>query len=374
MRPDLVLRFAAPGRTALADMDATVLPFPTAARRPAPLALAHWLMVVAAMVVAIVAVGGITRLTESGVSITEWNVVSGTLPPLTDAQWQAEFAAYRQTPQYVLVNGPAGMTLATYKFIFFWEWVHRLLARGIGTVLVLVTAAFWLRGRIPAGYKPRLLALVALVGLQGAIGWWMVKSGIVHDVKVSHFRLATHLLTALFTLAGLAWTALDLRALARGERPARLTGFAAIALALLALQLFYGALLAGLRAGTAAGGGWFNASAWPLMQGDFFPAGIDWSQGPLHAALSDPFLVHFIHRWWAWGVVAVLIVMGRKLRKAGARPASIAVHSAFGLQVLLGIATVWSGVAIWIAVLHQLCGALLLVATTWGTHALGTRR
>lgn len=337
------------------------------------LALSRWLMVVAAMVLAIVVVGGITRLTESGVSITEWNVVSGTLPPLSEAAWAAEFDKYRQTPQYVLVNGPAGMTLATYKVIFFWEWVHRLLARTIGLVLVAGVALFWVRGRIPQGYKPRLLALVALVALQGAIGWWMVKSGIVHDVRVSHFRLAAHLLTALFTLAGLVWTALDLRALARGEPRARLTGLAALALAMLGVQLLWGALTAGLRAGVTAGAGWFNWDAWPLMQGAFYPAGVDWARGAAHAALSDPFLVPFIHRWWAWAVVAVLIVLARKVRGAR-RAASVAIHAAFGTQILLGIATVWSGVAIWLGVLHQLTGALLLVATTWGAHALGRKR
>jgi cytochrome c oxidase assembly protein subunit 15 len=175
--------------------------------------------------------------------------------PLTQAQWQAEFDAYRQTPQYILVNGPAGMTLATYKFIFFWEWVHRLLARTIGMVFAVPLAWFWLRGQIPAGYKPRLLALLALGGLQGAVGWWMVKSGIVHDVKVSHYRLATHLAVALFTLAGIVWTMLDLRALARGEARSRLTGLGALALGMLALQLVYGAFLAGLRAGVVAGAG-----------------------------------------------------------------------------------------------------------------------
>ena len=354
-------------------MTADTLSPRAAAGAPATLGLVRWLFVVATMVVAIVVVGGITRLTESGVSITEWNVVSGTLPPLTQAQWQDAFDKYRQTPQYILVNGPAGMTLATYKFIFFWEWVHRLLARTIGTVFALPLVWFWVRGRIPQGYKPRLLGLLALGGLQGAVGWWMVKSGIAHDVKVSHFRLATHLLVALVTLAGLVWTALDLRALARGETRSRMTGLAALALAMLVVQLVYGALLAGLRAGTSAGGGWFNWDAWPLMQGAFFPAGVDWSQGTAHALLSDPFLVPFIHRWWAWAVVAVLVVVARKLRKAGARPASIALHSAFGTQVLLGIATVWSGVTIWIAVAHQVCGALLVVATTWAAHALGRK-
>jgi cytochrome c oxidase assembly protein subunit 15 len=331
-----------------------------------PLALARWLFAVAALIVLIVAVGGVTRLTESGVSITEWKPVTGAIPPLSEAQWQAEFDAYRQTPQYTEVNGPAGMTLSGYKFIYFWEWLHRLLARAIGTVLVLVTAYYGLRRRIPPGYLPRLIALVALVGLQGAIGWWMVQSGIVNDVKVSHFRLAVHLLTALFTLGGVVWTALDLVALSRGKARSRLTGFAALALAMLSVQLFFGALVAGLRAGHVA-------NDWPTMQGRLFPEGVDWAGGAIHAVLNDPFLIHFVHRWWAWAVVAVLVVMGRKLKMAGRRPASIAVHSAFGTQVILGIFTVWSGVALWLAVAHQLVGALLVAAVVWGAHALGSK-
>ena len=335
-----------------------------------PLALARWLFAVAALVVMIVAVGGITRLTESGLSITEWKPVTGTLPPLSEADWQAEFAAYRKIPQYVEVNGPAGMTLAEYKFIYFWEWVHRLIARTIGLAFAVPLAWFWVRGAIPAGYKPRLVGLLALGGLQGAVGWWMVSSGLTADVKVSHFRLATHLMVALVTLAGLVWTALDMRALARGTRGARLTPFAALALAMLAVQLFFGALVAGLRAGYVAGSGWFNWDAWPLMQGRFVPAGIETGAGVVHAALSDPYLTHFIHRWWAWAVVAVLVVLARRVR-ASHRSASIAVHSAFGTQVLLGIATVMSGMTLWLAVLHQLTGALLVAATAWAAHALG---
>jgi heme a synthase len=182
-----------------------------------PLALVRWLWVVAVLVVLIVAVGGVTRLTESGLSITEWKPVTGAIPPLSDAQWQAEFDRYRQIPQYTEVNGPAGMTLADYKFIYFWEWVHRLLARLIGLAFALPLAWFWVKRQIPAGYKPRLLALLALGGLQGAVGWWMVSSGLTQDVKVSHFRLAAHLLVALVTLGGITWTALDLSAVARGE-------------------------------------------------------------------------------------------------------------------------------------------------------------
>jgi cytochrome c oxidase assembly protein subunit 15 len=293
---------------------------------------------------------------------------------LSAAQWQAEFDAYRQTPQFTEINGPAGMTLATYKFIYFWEWVHRLLARAIGLVLIAVTAWFWIRRQIPAGYKPRLVALIALIGLQGAIGWWMVESGIVNDVKVSHFRLAAHLLTALLTLGGLVWTALDLLALARNPaaRPARVTGFGWVVLAALTLQLLLGAWVAGLRAGTVAGGGWLEWGAWPLMQGRFFPEGVDWAMGVLRAFGNDPFLIHFLHRWWAWVLVALLVVLARRVRRTE-RGASIAVHSAFGTQILLGIATVWSGVALWLAVLHQAVGALLVAATAWGVHALGRR-
>jgi cytochrome c oxidase assembly protein subunit 15 len=331
-----------------------------------PLAIAGWLLAVAGLVVVMVVVGGITRLTESGLSITEWKPVSGALPPLTDAQWQAAFAAYRQIPQYTEVNGPAGMTLQGFKQIFFWEWFHRLIGRMIGVAFAVPLAWFWLRKEIPQGYRWRLAGLLALGGLQGAVGWWMVKSGLAQDVKVSHLRLATHLSLALTTLALLVWTALDLRAQARGELRSRLSMLGGVALGALAVQLFFGALVAGLRAGPVAGAGWFKWQSWPLMQGRLIPAGIDWHVG----LLGDPYLVHLVHRWWAWVVVGILIVVARRLRGVERR-ISVAIHIAFGLQVLLGIATVWSGVAIWLAALHQLTGALLLVATIWGAHRLG---
>ena len=344
------------------------------AARARPLALARWLLAVAALVVLIVAVGGITRLTESGLSITEWKPVTGAVPPLSEAQWQAEFAAYRQIPQYIEVTGPAGMTLADYKFIYFWEWFHRLLGRLIGLAFALPLTWFWIKGAIPRGYKPQLIVLLALGGLQGAVGWWMVSSGLASDAgdRVSHFRLAIHLLLALLTLGWLVWIALDMKALARGEQAARMTRFGFLVLGALAIQLFFGALVAGMRAGVAAGGGWFNWDAWPLMQGRFFPDGIEWAGGAPAALLNDPFLVHFVHRWWAWVIVAMLIVLARSIR-ASDRKASIAIHSAFGVQILLGIATVWSGVALWVGVAHQLVGALLVAATAWGAHVTGRR-
>jgi heme a synthase len=338
-----------------------------------PLALAHWLLAIATLVLLMVVVGGITRLTESGLSIVEWKPVTGALPPLSEAQWQAEFEAYQHIPQYTQVNGPAGMTLADYKLIYFWEWFHRLLGRVIGLAFALPLAWFWFKQAIPRGYHARLIGLLALGGLQGVVGWWMVSSGLSHDVKVSHLRLAVHLLLALTTLAALVWTALDLRADARGEGKARLTGLSAVVLAALALQLLYGALVAGLRAGYVAGAGWFNLQAWPLMQGRLLPAGIDWSRGPARAWLGDPYLVHFVHRWWAWVVVVLLVVMTRRLRTRH-RAISVAIHAAFGTQVVLGIATVFSAMALGLAALHQLTGALLVTAIVWGAHALGREK
>lgn len=338
---------------------------PVRAERARPMALARWLWVVAALVVAMVAVGGITRLTESGLSITEWKPVTGALPPLSEAQWQAEFRAYQQIGEYRQINGPAGMTLADYKFIYFWEWTHRLLGRLIGLAFALPLAWFWLRRAIPAGYKPRLLALLALGGLQGVFGWYMVRSGLSEQVTdVSHFWLSIHLMTALITLAGLVWTALDLTDLAQdpAARPAPLTAFSALTGAVLAIQLMLGAWVAGLNAGLAS-------DTWPLMQGRLVPEA-DWSKGAGWAFTHDPFLLHFLHRWWAWVVVVVLVVLARKIR-ARDRRASIAIHSAFGTQVILGIATVLTGVDIDLAAMHQLVGALLVAATAWGAHSLG---
>ncbi len=332
-----------------------------------PLMLAKWLMVVALMVFAIVVVGGITRLTESGLSITEWKPVGGALPPLSEAQWLAEFEKYKTIPEYQLIN--KGMSLADFKFIYFWEWIHRQLGRLIGLALALPLIVFAVRRAIPRGYGLRLAALVALVGLQGTIGWWMVASGLEARTDVSHFRLATHLLTALFLLGGLVWTALDLRRLAHAPAtaPARLTGLGVSVILILFVQMLFGAYTAGMDAGKVS-------STWPLMNDYLVPEGIDWARGTLHAVLNDPFLVHFIHRWWAWVAVAALIVLARRVKRGGNRPASIAIHSAFGIQILLGIATVMTGVNILLAVLHQAVGALLVASTAWGVHAIGRQK
>lgn len=325
-----------------------------------PRQIANWLFSVAFLVFLMVVVGGITRLTESGLSITEWKPITGALPPLNDAQWRDAFEKYKQIPEYQLIN--AGMSLADFKFIFFWEWAHRLLGRLIGLAFALPLIWFWAKRAIPDRFKPRLVALLALGGLQGAIGWWMVASGLVERTDVSHYRLAAHLLTALVILGGLVWTALDLRQ--QPHRPARLTGFSAVVLIVLFVQLLFGAYTAGLNAGHVS-------NTWPLMNDRLVPEGIDWSRGPLSALGNDPFLIHFVHRWWAWVAVAAFVLMGRKLKAAGARPASIALHIAFGTQILLGIATVMTGVNLTLAVLHQAVGALVVASTVWGAHMLG---
>jgi heme a synthase len=339
------------------------------AARKRPRALSNLLLLIAGLVFAMVVVGGITRLTESGLSITEWNVVTGAVPPLTHADWVHKFDLYRQTPQYREVAGPAGMTLTGFKFIFFWEWVHRLLGRVIGLVFLFGAGWFAVKREIPKGYGWRLAALFVLGGLQGAVGWFMVMSGLEGRTEVSPYRLSAHLLFALFLLGALIWTALDLRALSRDSaaKPARLTGWGLFALAVLFVQLMLGAWVAGFRAG-------YVSNTWPLMNDHFVPQGIDWSRGTLFAMTHDLYLLHFMHRWWAWVVVIVLVLFAKRLRKIeGARRASIAIHSAFGTQIILGIATVLSGIAIWLAVLHQATGALLLAATVWGAHELGRK-
>ena len=336
--------------------------------RSRPLALSNLLLLIAAMVFAMVVIGGITRLTESGLSITEWKPISGAIPPLTQADWTHAFDLYKQTPQYREVAGPAGMSLSGFKFIFFWEWVHRLLGRVLGLIFFLGVGWFALKRAIPRGFGWRLAALFILGGAQGAVGWFMVMSGLEGRTEVSPYRLSEHLLFALFLFGALIWTALDLRRLAKDPEagPSRLTGWGAIALGVLFVQLMLGAWVAGFRAG-------YVSNSWPDMNGHLVPEGIDWSNGPAFALTHDPFLLHFMHRWWAWVVVAVLVLFARQVRRTS-RPASIAIHSAFGTQIVLGILTVLSGIAIWLAVLHQATGALLVAATVWGAHELGSRR
>lgn len=334
-----------------------------------PKALSNLLFIVAAMVFAMVVVGGITRLTESGLSITRWDPVTGAIPPLSAADWNRAFELYRQTPEYQQVTGPAGMGLEQFKSIYWWEFFHRLLGRLVGVVYALPLLWFAVRRQIPSGYGWKLAGLFVLGGLQGALGWYMVASGLTDRTDVSHFRLSAHLLLAFAIIGALVWYALDLRRLARTgtDSPARLTGPLAWLFPILFVQFLYGAWVAGLNAGQVS-------NSWPLMNGRLVPEGIDWSNGAVWAMANDPFLIHFIHRWWAWVAVAALVLFARKVKTAGSRPALIAIHSAFGIQILLGIATVIEGVPIALAAMHQAVGALLVIAAVWGAHVVGSER
>lgn len=334
--------------------------------RVRPDLLARWLFAVAALVVAMVVIGGITRLTESGLSITQWKPISGIVPPLTAAQWQVEFDHYKQIPEYQKLN--RGMTLAGFQAIFFWEYLHRLLGRVVGLAYLVPLTVFWVGGRVPRGYAPRLLALVALVCFQGAIGWWMVASGLAVRTDVSHVRLAVHLVTALILMAGTVWTALDLRALGayRLAQPARLRAVALVALLLLFAQIMFGAFTAGLDAGYAF-------SSWPLMGDELFPTATPLGAPLWRNAVDNPVVVQFIHRWLAFVVAGGLGVLAWRARAAHASRAAAALVALVVLQIALGIATLLSGVAIVVAVAHQANAALTLIAATAAAHAVGRR-
>ena len=333
--------------------------------KAAPLAISYWLWTIALMVFAIVVVGGITRLTESGLSITEWKPIAGALPPLNEAAWQAEFDLYKSTTEFQTEH--SYMTLADFKFIYFWEWVHRFIARAIGLAFALPLIWFWIRGLIPQNYKLRLFALLALGGLQGAIGWWMVASGLVGRTDVSHYRLAVHLLTALTILSGLIWTIRDLRNLAKYDAPPRaMNGFGWLVIAALFGQLLLGAWVAGLNAG-------YVSNTWPLMNDLFYPAGVIWDNGLLATLSGDPILTHFLHRWWAWGVAIILAILAWRASQTS-RVAAGVLLLLLALQITLGIATVISGVNINLAVWHQAVGALLVGATIWAIHVQAPAR
>jgi cytochrome c oxidase assembly protein subunit 15 len=338
-------------------------PSPEFMSRARPLALVRWLWSVAALIVLMVVVGGITRLTESGLSITEWKPITGAIPPLNEREWQAAFDLYKRIPEYQAFN--QGMTLAGFKAIFFWEYAHRLLGRIIGLAFAVPLLWFAIRKQIPVGYGRRLVALLALGGLQGVIGWWMVASGLAERTDVSHLRLTVHLLLALVILGGVVWTALDLASLHRRPTagPARLTPLAGVALLVLFAQLAFGALTAGLDAGHAF-------ASWPLMGDKLFPDGALPVGAGTRELIDNPVVVQFVHRWFAFVSAAVLALLAWRAWRAGSN-AGLAVIVLVLVQILLGIATLLSGVRIDYAVAHQGNAALLLIAVTVAAHRTG---
>ena len=334
---------------------AAAVALPTARARPR--AVAAWLFAVAALVFVMVIVGGITRLTESGLSIVRWDPVGGIVPPLSAADWSREYVAYRTSPQGVLIN--AGMSMAAFKGIFFWEYLHRVIARLFVAALVGGLAWFAVRRQVPAGFGRRLLVLLALGAAEPVVGWWMVASGLVDRPSVAPERLAFHLGVALTIMAVALWTALDLypsrlregRDVGTGAR--RPTVWIVPFLVLLAVQIVWGAFTAGLRAGHAA-------DTWPLMLGRLVP--------PLGSVVTDPVSVQFVHRSLAYAVAAAALGVAFVTYRAGAGRRSAALASLVVLQFTLGVLTIVHGVPVPLAAAHQATAALLLAATVWTAH------
>jgi cytochrome c oxidase assembly protein subunit 15 len=352
-------------RVAICAAMATVAAAPLP--RPRPKSLSNWLLGVAALVLLMIVVGGITRLTESGLSITRWEPVSGTIPPLNEENWQEAFDLYRQSPQYQQVN--TGMTLSEFKNIYFWEYIHRLLGRFIGLAFALPLLWFAAKRAIPQGYGWKLVALLALGGTQGGIGWWMVASGLIDQPEVSHIRLAVHLLTAFTIFGALVWVAMDLRRLAADEasRPVRMPTLPIWVLSLLALQFLFGAYVAGLEAGYAY-------SSWPLMGDEWFPADAPMLEPYLRNFVDNPIVVQFVHRWLAFVFAGAALLLAAKAWARGLQMEAAALVAAVTVQILLGIFTLLSGVDLYIAAAHQGMAALVLGAVLVCAHRLGEAR
>ncbi len=337
----------------------------------APQAVRLWLLVVALMVIAMILVGGATRMTDSGLSITEWKPIHGAIPPLSAAEWQEEFDKYRQIPEYQLVN--KGMSLDDFKVIFWWEWGHRQLGRLIGVAFALPLLGFWVAGMVPRRMKPLLLGLLALGGLQGAIGWWMVASGLVDRVDVSQYRLAVHLTMAFLILAGLVWALELARGRTREPATAAVRWMAGLILAAVFAQVFLGGLVAGLRAGWA-----YNT--WPLLDGALVPQGL-LIQSPWWINLfENPKTVQFDHRLIAYVLLALVVfhaVQTARVLPSKALPESRAARRAALLvalvvgQAAIGIAALVTVVPLSLGLAHQLGAVAVLWAATVHRLRLG---
>jgi len=336
------------------------------ARRP----IAAWLLACCALVFAMVVVGGITRLTHSGLSIVEWQPLVGALPPLSETQWQEVFEKYQRTPEYQQVNH--GMSLDEFKGIFWWEYFHRLLGRLIGVAYFLPFAYFLLRRRIPAGWTLKLFGIFFLGGLQGALGWFMVKSGLIDEPRVSQYRLTAHLGLAVAIYAAMFWVAIGMlfpRRSAQHDRPevARFRRLAGWLAALVFLMILTGGLVAGIRAG-------FAYNTFPTMNGNWIPPEILLLEPWYLNFFSNMATVQFDHRLIAW-VLAFLVpwFWWRGTRLPLAPRARMALHfllAALVTQISLGLATLLLVVPIPLAAAHQAGAVILLTATLWTAHAL----
>jgi cytochrome c oxidase assembly protein subunit 15 len=329
-----------------------------------------WLFSVAALIALMVLVGGATRLTEAGLSIVEWKPISGVLPPLGEKEWTQAFGAYKTIPQYQLLN--ATMTLDEFKTIYWWEWSHRLLGRGIGMVYLLPFLWFMWRGALSADLKRRLWLIFGLGALQGAVGWWMVASGLSGRVEVSQYRLATHLVLALLIFASIVWTLTRLV-----ERPSlgvssRLKITSVVLVGLTFVQLYFGALVAGLRAGLV-----YNT--WPEIDGALIPAAARlWFEEPWWQNLSDNALtVQFEHRVTAYALLLLAALHALDAMRARAGTAVVKgalwLVGAIALQATLGILTLLHQVPMALALMHQAVAIAVLTLAVVQAERLAAR-
>ncbi|MCE7984144.1 MAG: heme A synthase [Caldilinea sp. CFX5] len=327
-------------------------------------AVTVWLFTVCALIIGLTVFGGYVRLTRSGLSIVEWNVLTGVIPPIGEAAWQAEFAKYQATPEFEHVN--FNMTLADYQRIFYVEYIHRLIARLAGLIVVVPLGVFLWRGLIPWRRSGVYLSIAALFGFQGFLGWYMVSSGLVDRPAVSHFRLTIHLLVALTLLGLTLWTALNRRR--QAVRPqATWTGAAWLAVGLLLLllvQIAYGGLVAGLKAGHAA-------DTWPYMFGYLVPPGLLTVMEPWWANLLESVpTVHFIHRWFAFVVLIGAGFLYWQSKQPAYRTLILALVALVLVQIALGVSVIWFHVPLVLALLHQATALLLFVVVVWLIHQL----
>jgi heme a synthase len=351
------IEFPWPGRYQT-PMSSTVAPSLASSRRDTAMPLEHaralriWLATLALLIVVMVMVGGATRLTDSGLSITEWQPIIGVVPPLSDADWDKAFAAYQKIPQYTELK--RGMSLDEFKTIFWWEWAHRFLGRLIGVVFFVPFIGFWLAGYIPRAYRPRLIGLFLLGGLQGAVGWYMVKSGLVNRTDVSQYRLAAHFGTALLILGYTLWLLFGLGAEAREDHhDTRLRApiwVAGSILGLIFLQLLAGALVAGLDAG-------FGFNTWPLINGAFIPKRLGEASPWYLNLFENPLTVQFDHRMLGYTVIAACFAQLAWLALRRAPPQLIGSALTLALlallQAVLGVWTLLVAVPIPLGLAHQ---------------------
>jgi cytochrome c oxidase assembly protein subunit 15 len=324
-----------------------------------------WLFAAAALVFAMVLIGGATRLTESGLSITQWKPVTGVIPPLSAADWQAEFERYKQIPQFARLN--PDMTIEGFKTIFWWEWSHRLMARIVGAAFILPGLWFWMRGELKGAPGHQVAVATALLALEPIVGWWMVSSGLSDRTEVAQERLALHLMIAAATFGALIYAAAGLSERTRAIVPRGFVGSAAIFAVLVWLQFGLGALVAGLRAGLI-----YNT--WPLMGSRFLPGE---AFGSLRSPLDDPVTAQFDHRMIAYALVAFALIQAlAALRSA---PFALAQRTALiagvaALQAGLGVATLVFTVPIAHALAHQATALVLLGLAVWHWRATQIER